>query len=164
MSALAALLRLELHPHLKVLQRSLPVSAFQRQHQHARRYQPQAQPFLCGRAFVEKHHRHQRHQHQAEFVHRRHLRSVAQLQSLEIRQPRCAGGQPRQHQKQPVSARKTRHALPFARVAQKSRQRGDDNQRADKRGEIRIDALQARFGENCRERGEKSRRQRPVKP
>ncbi|BCD72036.1 hypothetical protein TUM15783_16670 [Neisseria gonorrhoeae] len=51
-------------------------------------------------------------------------------------------------QKRPVAPREAVYALPFAGVGQKQYQGGEDDQGADKGGEIRIYALQAHFGEN----------------
>ena len=58
---------------------------------------------------------------------------------------------PERIRKRPVSSRKPVHALPFAGIGQEQDQRGEDDQRADEGGEIRIDALQTHFGENRRQ-------------
>lgn len=79
---------------------------FQSQHQYTGCNQAQPDPFLCRRVLIQKHHCHQCHQNQTEFINRRHLRSIAQLQSLEIRQPRKAGSQTGQYQEKPISRRK----------------------------------------------------------
>jgi hypothetical protein len=49
-------------------------------------------------------------------------------------------------------------------VGQKSRQRQQDHDGADKGGEIRVDALQPEFGEYRRQRREYCRSQRPIYP
>ena len=54
--------------------------------------------------------------------------------------------------------------LPFARPGEKQRQSGQDDKRADESGEVRINALQARLGEDGRQRREEGRGQRPEKP
>ena len=137
---------------------------FQSQRQHARRNQSQAYPFLRAGAFVQKDYRHQRDQNQAEFIDGGDLRGVAQLQGFEVGEPGCAGGEAGENQECPVATSKPVHALPFAGIGQEQDQRGEDDQRADEGGEIRIYALQTHFGENRRQRGEARGCQCPEKP
>ena len=136
----------------------------QSQRQYARRNQSQAYPFLRAGAFVQKDYRHQRDQNQAEFIDGGDLRGVAQLQGFEVGEPGCAGGEAGENQERPVSSRKPVYALPFAGIGQEQDQRGEDDQRADEGGEIRIDALQTQLGKNRRERCEKGRSQSPIEP
>ena len=71
-------------PKCRLLSNISPLP-LQCQHQHPRSHQTDPQPFLAARLFTQKPHREQSHQHQTEFVHRRHLRRLAQLQRFEIR-------------------------------------------------------------------------------
>src|SRR5262249_50225509 len=58
-------------------------------------YQRHAQPVESAELFAEEKHPENRHQHDRELVDGRHARGVAELEGVEIAEPRGAGAEPR---------------------------------------------------------------------
>ena len=75
-------------------------------------------------------------QDDAELIDRCDLRSLADLEGAEVADPRRAGRQTRENQKQVTATRNRIELLPLVRREEEGGERADDDNRSDERGKI----------------------------
>ncbi len=126
--------------------------------------QGDAEPAVQRGPFAEKDHAEQRHQHDAQFVDRRHQRRRPKLQRAEIAEPRRAGAEPGQHQEDPALGRDRAGLSELTGREQDQRQADQHDDGADQGREIGIDVLDADLGEDRGQRGEHGGQQGPDQP